>query len=55
MFELTDFVPPEDWGPEYPIPGTVRPNVPMPTLYNTDGKNLHITFKKKLIYTVTDK
>lgn len=37
LFELTDFVPPEDWGPEYPIPGTIRPNVPMPTLYNTDG------------------
>ncbi|KAF5308833.1 hypothetical protein FQR65_LT00533 [Abscondita terminalis] len=32
-----DFVPPEDWGPEYPIPGTIRNNVPMPTLYSADG------------------
>lgn len=36
--DLTDFVPPEDWGPEYPIPGTVRHNVPIPTIYNVDGK-----------------
>ncbi|XP_022912738.1 mitogen-activated protein kinase kinase kinase 10-like isoform X2 [Onthophagus taurus] len=32
------FVPPEDWAPEYPIPGTgIRHNVPIPTLYNIDG------------------
>lgn len=39
MFALTDFVPPEDWGPEYPIPGTIRNNVPMPTLYSADGES----------------
>ncbi|GJQ72167.1 hypothetical protein Trydic_g12120, partial [Trypoxylus dichotomus] len=33
--DLTDFVPPEDWGPDYP-PGTVR-TVPIPTIYNMDG------------------
>lgn len=38
LFGLTDFVPPEDWGPEFPIAGTVRPNVPIPTLYSADGK-----------------
>lgn len=36
--DLTDFVPPEDWGPEYPVPGTLRHNVPIPTIYNVDGK-----------------
>lgn len=44
--DLTDFVPPEDWGPEYPIPGTVRHNVPIPTIYNVDGKS----FKHKQMY-----
>ena len=38
MFGLTDFIPPEDWGPEYPLSGTVRHNVPIPTLYTADGK-----------------
>ncbi|KAK9891653.1 hypothetical protein WA026_015621 [Henosepilachna vigintioctopunctata] len=33
-----DFVPPEDWGPEYPIPGTIRHNVPFPTLYSAEGQ-----------------
>jgi hypothetical protein len=40
LFGLTDFIPPEDWGPEYPIPGTVRHNVPIPTLYSADGQRL---------------
>lgn len=35
---LTDYVPPEDWGPEYPIAGAVRQNIPMPTLYNAEGE-----------------
>ncbi|XP_008192286.2 mitogen-activated protein kinase kinase kinase 11 isoform X2 [Tribolium castaneum] len=35
-----DFIPPEDWGPEYPIPGTIRHNVPIPTLYSADGQRL---------------
>ncbi|XP_076252748.1 mitogen-activated protein kinase kinase kinase 10-like isoform X1 [Rhynchophorus ferrugineus] len=35
-----DYVPPEDWGPEYPIAGAVRHNIPMPTLYNADGHRL---------------
>lgn len=39
LFGLTDYVPPEDWGPEFPIPGTVRPNVPIPTLYSADGES----------------
>lgn len=39
---LTDYVPPEDWGPEYPIAGAVRHNIPMPTLYNAEGKWLHV-------------
>lgn len=30
-------MPPEEWGPEYPIPGAIRPTVPIPTLY-ADGK-----------------
>ncbi|XP_044749944.1 mitogen-activated protein kinase kinase kinase 10-like [Coccinella septempunctata] len=33
-----DFVPPEDWGPEYPIPTTIRHNVPFPTLYSGEGQ-----------------
>lgn len=37
IFGLTDYVPPEEWGPEYPIPGAIRPTVPIPTLY-ADGK-----------------
>lgn len=37
MFAHTDFVPPEDWGPEYPIPTTIRHNVPFPTLYSGEG------------------
>ncbi|KAH0808905.1 hypothetical protein GEV33_013887 [Tenebrio molitor] len=37
---VTYFIPPEDWGPEYPIPGTVRHNVPIPTLYSADGQRL---------------
>uniref|UniRef100_A0AAR5P5X0 mitogen-activated protein kinase kinase kinase n=1 Tax=Dendroctonus ponderosae TaxID=77166 RepID=A0AAR5P5X0_DENPD len=36
----TDYVPPEDWGPEYPIAGAVRHNIPMPTLYNAEGQRL---------------
>lgn len=43
IFGLTDYVPPEDWGPEFPIPGTVRHNVPIPTLYSADGKYDHIS------------
>ncbi|XP_060532516.1 mitogen-activated protein kinase kinase kinase 11 isoform X2 [Cylas formicarius] len=35
-----DHVPPEDWGPEYLIPGGFRHNVPMPTLYNAEGQRL---------------
>ncbi|XP_030745564.1 mitogen-activated protein kinase kinase kinase 11-like isoform X3 [Sitophilus oryzae] len=35
-----DYVPPEDWGPEYPIAGAVRHNIPMPTLYNAEGQRL---------------
>ncbi|XP_066252787.1 mitogen-activated protein kinase kinase kinase 11-like isoform X3 [Euwallacea similis] len=34
------YVPPEDWGPEYPIAGSVRHNIPMPTLYNAEGQRL---------------
>ncbi|XP_017782387.1 PREDICTED: mitogen-activated protein kinase kinase kinase 11-like isoform X2 [Nicrophorus vespilloides] len=34
------FTSPEDWGPEYPIPGSIRHNVPMPTLYSADGLKL---------------
>lgn len=44
LFALTDYVPPEEWGPEYPIPGAIRPTVPIPTLY-ADGKwNIFIIF-----------
>ncbi|XP_050301341.1 mitogen-activated protein kinase kinase kinase 11 isoform X2 [Anthonomus grandis grandis] len=35
-----DYVPPEDWGPEYPIGGASRHNIPMPTLYNAEGQKL---------------
>ncbi|XP_019867586.1 mitogen-activated protein kinase kinase kinase 9 isoform X2 [Aethina tumida] len=37
-----DYAPPEDWGPECPIPmpGTLRHNVPIPTLYSTDGQRI---------------
>lgn len=45
FFGLTDYVPPEEWGPEYPIPGTIRPNVPIPTLY-ADGKHRFYFFRK---------
>lgn len=38
VFDLTDYAAPEDWGPEFPIPGTLRHNVPIPTLYSADGK-----------------
>ncbi|KAG5890005.1 hypothetical protein JTB14_032628 [Gonioctena quinquepunctata] len=39
-----DYSPPEDWGPEYPIPGTIRPNVPIPTLYSADGQRMKPKF-----------
>ncbi|KAJ8944353.1 hypothetical protein NQ318_011485 [Aromia moschata] len=39
-----DYAPPEDWGPEYPIPGTLRHNVPIPTLYSADGQRLKPKF-----------
>ncbi|KAL1510042.1 hypothetical protein ABEB36_004698 [Hypothenemus hampei] len=35
-----DYVPSDDWGPEHPIAGTVRHNIPMPTLYNAEGQRL---------------
>ncbi|CAG9860928.1 unnamed protein product [Phyllotreta striolata] len=39
-----DYTPAEDWGPEYPIPGIVRPNVPIPTLYSADGQRMKPKF-----------
>ncbi|XP_018579524.1 mitogen-activated protein kinase kinase kinase 11 isoform X3 [Anoplophora glabripennis] len=39
-----DYAPPEDWGPEYPIPGAIRHNVPIPTLYSADGQRLKPKF-----------
>nr|CAI5818223.1 unnamed protein product [Callosobruchus analis] len=39
-----DYAAPEDWGPEYLIPGTIRPNVPIPTLYTADGQRLKPKF-----------
>lgn len=35
---LTDYIPPDDWPAEYSVPGVGRHNVPIPTLYNADGK-----------------
>lgn len=42
-------MPPEDWGPEYPIPGTLRHNVPIPTLYSADGKLDVIKYTSNLL------
>ncbi|XP_056631958.1 mitogen-activated protein kinase kinase kinase 11 isoform X2 [Diorhabda sublineata] len=39
-----DYAPVEDWGPEYPIPGTIRPTVPIPTLYSADGQRMKPKF-----------
>lgn len=52
MFALTDFVPPEDWGPEYPIPGTIRNNIPMPTLYSADGRYITNILILLFLYSV---
>lgn len=40
-------MPPEEWGPEYPIPGAIRPTVPIPTLY-ADGKYLYAEYWNSL-------